>query len=182
MNLRILTAGAILVLAAGCSSMKIGHDYDHQADFSSYKTYAWHEGKYTVADTEPLVHQRFVQAVDRALAAKGLKKVDSNPDLYVTYNAEEREQMSIDTTYMGGGWGYGPGWGWGGMGGMGSASTTVRTYNVGTVVLDLWDAEQKRLVWRGTASDTVSENRKESEKKIQKAVTKLFEKYPPTGS
>ena len=67
--------------------------------------------------------------------------------------------MSLNTTYMGGGWGYGPGWGWGGgMGGMGSSTTSVRNYSVATVVLDLWDAKQKRLVWRGTVSDTMSDN------------------------
>jgi len=163
--------------------MKVNHDYDHQADFSSYETYAWHDGEHSVADTDPLAHERFMKAVDGQLAMKGMKQVSSNPDVYVTYNAEESEQMSLDTTYMGGGWGYGPGWGWGGgyMGGMGSTTTTVRRYNVGTVVLDMWDAEQKRLVWRGTVSDTLSSDPSKNASKIQKAVQKLFAKYPPAG-
>ncbi len=82
---------------------------------------------------------------------------------------------------MGGGWGYGPGWGWGGRGGMGSSTTTVRQYNVATVVLDLWDAKQKRLVWRGTVSDTLSDNPQKNAKKIHTAAEKLFKDYPPTG-
>ena len=88
--------------------------------------------------------------------------------------------MALDTTYMGGGWGYGPGWGWG-MGGMGTSTTTVRQYDVGTVVLDMWDAGQKRLVWRGTASDTVSDDPQKTTEKIHTAVERLFENYPPTG-
>jgi len=181
MKTRLAVATALVAVAIGCSSMKINHDWDRQADFSSYKSYAWHDGAYSVKDTNPLAHERFIRAIDSQLAAQGLQQVGSNPDVYVTYNSEQSEQMSLDTTYMGGGWGYGPGWGWGGVGmaGMGSATTTVRKYNVGTVVLDLWDAKQKRLVWRGTASDTLSDNPEKNAKKINAAAEKLFKDYPP---
>jgi len=181
MKSRLGVALAFLLVTIGCSSMKVNYDYDRQADFSQYKTYAWHDSDTNVADTDPLAHERFISAVDRKLAANGFSKVGSNPDVFVTYHAEESQQMSLDTTYMGGGWGYGPGWGWGGMGGMGSSSTTVRQYNVGTVVLDMWDAGQKRLVWRGTASDTVSDNPSKNAEKINTAVERLFQNYPPAG-
>ncbi len=125
------------------------------------------------------MHERFIQAIDGQLSAKGFQKVASNPDVFVTYHSEESQRMSLDTTYMGGGWGYGPGWGWGG--GMGSSTTTVRQYNVGTVALDIWDAKQKRLVWRGTASDTMTDDPQKRAQKIQTAAEKLFEKYPPTS-
>ena len=45
----------------------------------------------------------------------------------------------------------------------------------------MWDAKEKRLVWRGTASDTVSDNPQKSASKIQKAAEKLFKNYPPAG-
>lgn len=182
MKFRWGIAVTILVVAVGCSSMKVNYDFDRQADFSQYKTYAWHDGEANVKDTDPLAHERFISAVDSKLAAHGFSKVASSPDVYVTYNAEESQQMSLNTTYMGGGWGYGPGWGWGGgMGGMGSSTTTVRQYNVGTVVLDMWDAGQKRLVWRGTVSDTLSDNPSKNAEKINTAVDKLFAKYPPSA-
>lgn len=99
----------------------------------------------------------------------------------MTYHSEQNQQMSLDTTYMGGGWGYGPGWYWGGMG-MTSSTTSVRTYDVGTVVLDMWDAGQRRLVWRGTVSDTISDNPQKNAQKITEGARKLFENYPPAGS
>ncbi len=177
-----LLAVAVVLLAAtvACSSMKVNNDYDHQADFSKYKTYAWHESSTNIADTDPLAHERFIKAIDSQLVAKGFTKASSNPDVFVTYHAEDKDQMSIDTTYMGGGWGYGRGWGWGG-GGMSSASTTVRRYKVGTIVLDMWDAAEKSLVWRGTVSDTVSDNPQKNASKIQTAAQKLFKNYPPSG-
>ncbi|GMR23548.1 MAG: DUF4136 domain-containing protein [Acidobacteriota bacterium] len=185
MKARLAVAGAIAAVAIGCSGMKINHDWDRQADFSKYKTYAWYDSDTNIKDTDPLAHERFISAIDSQLAAKGFQKVGSNPDVFVTYNSEESEQMSLDTTYMGGGWGYGPGWGWGGGygggmgGGMGGSTTTVRKYSVGTVVLDLWDAKQKRLVWRGTASDTMSDNPQKNATKINAAAEKLFKDYPP---
>lgn len=182
---KLIVVAVALVVAVGCSSMKISNDYDRQADFSKYKTYTWRDSDTNVADTDPFAHERFMSAVDRQLAAKGFSKASSDPDVVVTYHAEDKQGMSLDTTYMGGGWGgYGPGWGWGGRGGMGmgSTTTTVRQYTIGTVVLDMWDAKEKRLVWRGTASDTVSDNPDKSASKIQKAAEKLFKNYPPSGN
>jgi hypothetical protein len=182
MKARLLIAVMVSATTIGCSGMSVNHDWDRQADFSNYQTYSWHDSDTNVQDTNPLAHERFITAVNGQLRTNGMREVTSNPDVFVTYHAEESQQMSLDTTYMGGGWGYGPGWGWG-MGGMGmsSSTTTVRKYNIGTVVLDLWDAEQKRLVWRGTATDSVSDNPQKSAKKITEAAEKLFKDYPPAA-
>ena len=65
---------------------------------------------------------------------------------------------------------------------MGTTTTTVRQYTVGTIILDMWDAQKKQLVWRATASDTVSDNPQKNAETIRKAATKLLEHYPPSGS
>ena len=83
--------------------------------------------------------------------------------------------MSLDTTNFG--YGYGPGWYWGG--GMGTTTTQVRTYTVGTLIVDIWDAKAKQLVWRGIASDTLSENPQKNQQIAAKALAMMFEKYPP---
>ena len=66
--------------------------------------------------------------------------------------------------------------------GMGSSTSTVRTYTTGTLVLDMWDASAKKLVWRGVASDTVSDDPAKNAKKIDQVARKMFERYPPSGS
>jgi len=73
-----------------------------------------------------------------------------------------------------GGWGYG-GWGVG----MGSTTTYENVYTVGTVILDLYDAKTQKLLWRGTASDTIPEKSSSLAKKIDKAAVKMFKKFPP---
>ena len=170
-----------VLVTGACSSQKVDFDYARDADFSSFQTYGWHEDDTSLREENMLAHERVIAAVDGQMSAKGFRKADSNPDVYVTYRSEDEENMRLDTTDMG--YGYGPGWGWGdyydgGMG-MGSSTTQVRTYTVGTLVVDIWDAERKALVWRGIASDTVSDNPQSNAKKIDSAVAKMFEQYPP---
>ena len=64
MKAHLAVAAAFLAVAIGCSSMKVNHDWDRQADFSSYKTYAWHDSDTNVKDTDPLAHERFISAID----------------------------------------------------------------------------------------------------------------------
>ena len=144
-------------LAVGCSSMKVNNDFDREADFSNYETYSWRESDMTVKDSDPLGHDRLIEAIEGQMRANGFQKASSDSDVVITYNVEETEEMNLNTTYMGGGCGMGPGWGWGaggmrggmGMGaaGMGTATTQVRKYNVGTLVLDMWDVKEHRLVY-----------------------------------
>ena len=53
------------------------------------------------------------------------------------------------------------------------------TYEEGTLVVDLFDMSDKRVVWRGVASETVSDNPEKNSKKVQKAVEKMFKQFPP---
>ena len=69
------------------------------------------------------------------------------------------------------------GWRWGGFGNM--ATTTVQDYKVGTLVVDMYDARNKHLIWRGSASDTLSKDPEHNEKNLGKAVDKMFKKFPP---
>ena len=59
-------------------------------------------------------------------------------------------------------------------GGVSTSTTTVSTWQIGTLVIDAWDGESKDLIWRGTAEETISPNPQKMEKKINKAVAKLF--------
>lgn len=65
---------------------------------------------------------------------------------------------------------------------MGSSTTTVRNYQVGTLIVDLWDAKTKKLIWRRVGSDTLSDNPQKNEQKIDKVTQDMFKRYPPTHS
>ena len=116
-------------------------------------------------------------AIESELSAKGLRQVESDPDMYVTYHGTTRDDTQYQTDSFG--YGMGAGWRWGAMGGMGTSTTRAVTYHKGTLVVDFWDAEKKQLIWRGTATATLSDNPQKNSKKIHKAMDKLFKRYPP---
>ena len=70
------------------------------------------------------------------------------------------------------GFAYGPWWG----GGYGAAS--VETYIDGTLIVDLYDASTKKMVWRGVATATASDKPSKNAAKMNKALDKMFEKFP----
>ena len=172
--LLILLVPFLFVL--GCD-LATSTDYDREADFSKVTTYAWAGERNP--EINDLDHNRILAAVNSQLERKGLREDDSNPDVFVTYYGDDNERAVIDTTHSG--YGYGGDMYWGGMGmaGMGSSTTTVRTYQEGTIIVDIYWAEDKQLIWRGTVTGTISDDPKKNEKNINKGIAKMFEKYPP---
>jgi hypothetical protein len=169
----VIVLGALL-LVAGCSGMTTYIDYDQSADFESYKTFAWAPTKETsVDDSSPPIHQRIVEAIESKLQAGGLKLVNSNPDLYVTYHTDEKQEMQLNTSHWGygygGGWYWDPYWHWGPS----MSTTTTYEYTRGTLIIDIWDAATKNLVWRGTVEKVVEEDFEKTSKDIYKAIDRL---------
>jgi hypothetical protein len=78
--------------------------------------------------------------------------VASGGDVCVVAIKTSKTQRSLQTFYDG----FGGGWGWRrfGGGGFGTSTTTEQDYKVGTLVIDLYDAKTKQLIWRGSAQDT----------------------------
>ena len=52
-------------------------------------------------------------------------------------------------------------------------------YTVGTLVVDIFNAKSKQLVYRGTATDELSDKPEKNAKKLAKASDKLFKDFPP---
>jgi hypothetical protein len=63
--------------------------------------------------------------------------------------------------------------------GRGMETTTVEKIPVGTLVVDIYDTGSERLVWRGLAHDQLSDKPDKNTQKLQKAVDKMFDKFPP---
>lgn len=180
MQKRLVTlAIAGLLTPAILLAQKVSYDYNKNADFAAFKTYAHKEGTKV---GQPLIDERIVAAIDTQLAAKGLTKAESNPDVFVVYHLAFDKEKDISTYSSGYGGGYGPyGWGWGGGWGGGTTTTQVRDILIGTLVIDLADAKGNQLVWRGMGVKEVNTqaNPEKREKSINNAVKKIFKNYPP---
>ncbi len=164
----------VLVLA-----QKTSYDYDKTANFAGFKTYAHKDGTKV---GQPLIDDRIVAAIDAELAAKGLTKTESKPDVFVVYHVAFDKQKDISSFSSGYGGGYGPyGWGWGGGWAGGTTTTQVRDILIGTLVIDLADASKGQLAWRGMGVKEVDTQAKpeKRDKSISNAVKKIFKNYPP---
>jgi hypothetical protein len=168
--------GLMLFFSGRASAQQVKTDYDRSANFAQYKTYSWEH----VKTQDALDVDRIKSAVNTALAAKGWTQVDSNGDVSIVAMEITREQQTLNTFYNG----FGGGWGWRrfGGGGFGDATTTTETYKVGTVVVDLFDTKTKQLIWRGSSSDTLSNNSDKNIKNLDKGVEKMFKQFPPGSS
>jgi hypothetical protein len=162
----VVAALVVTLLPAVAHAQKVDTDFDPAVDFRTFKTYSWTTG---TPSPNPIGEQRIQDAVNKALQAKGLKLVTANPDLVVATHAVGKEEKEPVST------GYGGPYRWGD----GMATTSVYTYVKGTLAVDLYSAQSKKLAWRGVATDTMSDKAEKNADKVIKAVDKMFKSYPP---
>lgn len=170
-NLIAVCVAGIFILLSSCSSISVNTDYDQEADFSAYKTFAWIPQRKGIAARNPLADKRIKKAVNDELIAKGYAGDASSPDLLLVYHAGMRNKVDVTS------WGYGYGRYWRYPGG----GVSVYQYQEGTLVLDIVDAQKKELVWRGVAQKALSETSsvEKREENLKKIVAKLLKNFPP---
>jgi hypothetical protein len=161
----IAAAAVVSTMTVAVYAQKVTVDSDPAASFAAYKTYAWVNG---TPAPNPLNEDRLHAAVDARLAGRGLAMNTTAPDVYVTTHVTTKERQEFIAT----GFGYGAWWGGG------TTTTSVETYVDGTLVVDLYDAKTKKMVWRGVATATASDKPTKNAEKMNKALDKMFEKFP----
>jgi uncharacterized protein DUF4136 len=167
---KVVRCTALLcLLSAIAFAQTVYVDYNHGIDFSKFKTYAWGQGPNPNAIQDSILLQNAQQDVNSQLGMKGLQMLQEsqNPDLIVVMSSGLKQQTSYNA------WGTG-GWRWGG----GMASITPETSDVGTLVVDIYDANGKQMIWRGISQDTMSTKGSKNEKEMNKAIDKMFKQYP----
>ena len=162
----MLVALALAMSTVNAFAQKVTVDSDPAAPFASYKTYVWTAG---TPAPNPLSEDRLHASVDAQLAGKGLAMNTNAPDVIVATHVATKERKELVAS----GFGYGP-WGYGG----GYGTTTIQTYIDGTLIVDLYDAQTKKMVWRGVATATASDKPTKNTAKMNKALDKMFEKLP----
>jgi hypothetical protein len=146
----------LMSVAVGAQSVDVSHD--RTVDFRAFKTYAL--GPVTVTgDADPLMVQRIVAAVDGQMSATSLRKVDKDPDVLVA------TQHWRGVSY--------PYW-WSKQ----FSGYDVRKIFAGRVVVEMIDARTEKVVFRGSAEETVSLKQSRNERKADDAVAEIFEESP----
>jgi hypothetical protein len=169
----VAAAAVALLVPTLVMAQKTSFDFDKSADFSKFKTYALKDGT-KVGD--PLIDNRIVAAIEMELAAKGMTKNDAKPDVVAVYHVAFDKQQDI-TAYSSGYGGYGYRWG----GGWGTTDVRVNQILVGTLIIDVADANKQEVVWRGMGVKEVDTQAKadKRDKNINGAVKKILQNFPP---
>jgi hypothetical protein len=164
------------------ASAQATSDYDKDTDFSKYKTYSfagWQKDcEKQLTDFD---QKRITDALTSEFESRGVNMVDGAADATVTiYIVLQNETSTTAYTDYTGGFGFAPRWGWGAGMGMGTATTTLQqdNYIEGTLVVDMYDSNSKKLVWQGVIKSQVNENPQKREKTIPKNIRKLMKGYP----
>jgi hypothetical protein len=185
----------VIVVLASCAPPKaaLRVDYDRAVNYSSFSTYTYVDPVGTDnAGYSSLTTQRFKQAIDAEMSARGYRKVDANPDLLINFNANATEKVdleSIPRASVSMGIGIGSGY-YDYRSGMylgmpiysSSEISTVR-YKVGTANVEIIDARQRRLLWEGVAEGRLTKKTmQDPQPAIASVVHLLFAQYPGRAS
>lgn len=168
----------IIIFLYSCSTIHVTADYDKDVDFTTYKTFSLLNWR---TDNSRLVNdfdkERLEKAVVNEMTARGYEYQQTGGSLAVSIFVilEDKTDYTSYTDYYGGyGYYYGRPWGYG------PGRTTVSQYNYtqGTLIFNVFDAKQKKLIWQGTAVGEVDDNPQNREKGIPEAVGEVFMRYP----
>jgi uncharacterized protein DUF4136 len=181
----VLSLAIVILLASALSftkahAQKTSAGYDKTANFANYKTFTF---AHTDGARNPFVNLLIMEAVERELTARGLIKVETNPDLRVSYLAAAGFDLQVasvpfytvvNPTYSG-------------M--AGGSAPAMWDVTRGTLLIDLRDNKTDRIVFRGTAKDVLQRapsadlaaDAKIVTKPINKGIAKIFKKYPKSA-
>lgn len=164
----------ILLGTVSASAQKVSVGADPGVDLTKFKTYGWSR----IASANPVANEIVVTAVDAQLAAKGLRRVDKDPELTVVVFGSSMSDIHVSN----------PSW----SPSLNSIATGVAVgsqswiVSRGTLVIDLLETKNNNSVWRGTATGTLDrgptgdkvKDAKALEKPIKNAVKKMFKQFP----
>ncbi len=174
----------LLMLLLGACATPVAVDYDEKVDFTRLHTFALLPPPPPRTDDprldNPLLIQRILSVLREALLARGYREVQEDPDFRVSFQLGLRQ--GVEST---GGVSIGFGT-YGGHGGIGMVygypGYDVSSYEEGVLTIDIL-APDKTLIWRGTASQRLSETGsrtpEESKREIRRIVDAILQRFPP---
>lgn len=172
--LKTFTALAAVIFLTSCSSVRVASDYDRNANFNEYNSFAFYKPGIDQAKISDLDKKRILRGIDAELSARGLQKSD-NPKLLVSIFTKEKERVNVYNNNFGWGWGWNP-WYFGGFNGQ-----SVSTSTEGTLYIDFIDSGTNELVWQGVGQTHLytGSNIDKKDARIREIVSEILKQYPP---
>ena len=171
----------LIVTALSCGpGLKVTTDYDKQADFKKYKTFALYTPENINDAISQLNRDRVIAAIKSEMTKRGLQENTSSPELLVNPVAifQDRASVTANSNAYGYGGVYRPYY-WGVAGTSSTTTYDVRHYKDGSLIIDVIDAESKKLIWQGIGNKEIDGPIKDPDKKIPEAISMIMASFPP---
>lgn len=163
-----------------CSTVRVASDFDREANFQNYRTFAFYKPGIDKADISDLDKKRILRAIESDMLVKGFVKSE-NPDMLVSIFTKTQKNVNVYNNNIGWGVGWGYGWGWNPWF-WGGNFNNVSQVTEGTLYIDLIDAQRKELIWQGMGTSALTNRIDKKQEKMNEIVSAILEKYPPEQS
>ncbi len=177
-RLLLLVLCLTVVAAAPALAQKVYVDYDRATAFSQYRTFQIKETREDLRNFSETLHRRVVDGIRAYMQEGGMEEVDSDPDIYVAYYTADQGNLrlvlsDLDYTY-GRDFSLGSYW----EGGVGTRNLEDFSFDEGTLVIDAWDAQEKKLIWRGIGTAAMARKKPDkNEAKLDRALQKIMKRW-----
>jgi hypothetical protein len=176
---------ALVVMAVGCSNTPyVDTDYNSKVNFAALQTYAIAPTKQDVGENlliSPFTFSHLEQVIEQDLSSR-YRYISGKavPDFVVSYHVvieEKLDPRTYNDMYGFGYWGRGYYYPRSYFYGLNSG---VRTYNQGSLIIDIADANGKPL-WRGVSQKRLSRGLSQPMQRqvLSEAVTEVLSQFPP---
>jgi len=177
-RLFVLLVVFTVITATPVLAQKVYVDYDRATAFSQYRTFQFRETREDLRNYSETLHRRVVDGLRSYIKEGGLEEVDSDPDIYIAYYTADQSNLRLvlsDLEYT-----YGADFSLGSYwdGGVGTRNLEDFSFNEGTLIIDAWDAKEKKLIWRGIGTAAMAKKKPEkNEKKLDRALEKIMQRW-----
>jgi hypothetical protein len=175
-GIHVATVVLSSIVLIGCAPIRVSTFVERGVDFAQFHTYDWAPAAPFATgdprlDNNPFFTGHLQSAVEEGLAAKGLRKTTSStPDVWIRYHASMSQSFAVAGVDR-----------YGNCGTRNDCEARVIDYEAGTLVVDVTDAQTNRLVWRGSAQQSVDaliDNQDWMEQYVEKSVTAMMGRFP----
>jgi hypothetical protein len=141
----------VIIFSACASTRDVNVQVAENAEFRSYKTFMVKlDPDKEYAD---FADQKIEEVLEEEMKLRRLEKDTINPDLWLFYDTRVKQKTKLErSSYP---YGYYYPWDWG----YNRYPYREYTYQEGTVIIDIVDVRNKRLIWQGWLSESVDEKR-----------------------
>jgi len=157
---------ALVVSIYSGATFALEVEVDDQTDLTAYETFGWQDRDEDLRDTDEELHELTVEIIRDRFEASGLQFVESDPQLWISYQAAETRETRFRSRYVGSM-----------AAGTDRSITEEFVVDIGTLMIEVQDASSEAVVWRASGQSILSRKAEANLKKIEKMVSKMGRRW-----